>query len=330
MTDNALPTSGSPTPGPVTVELPADGGALIRDTTRGDDVERQALHLIGARWSRSLQAWYLPRTLRTATRDLKIRQLVDAMAQAGRAVDVGAADPPLPVAQRRRERADRLDQRADRLEARADRRQDASDAAYATVQRISDSLPLGQPILIGHHSEPRHRADLARRDAALTRSVEAQREARDAQRRAEAIRQRLERGESPATIGRRVERLQAERRAVQRLLDRTQTADGDISPASPQRQHLLTRAAEIDDEVAVDQAALAQLEADGHITDWSKAGVIRGDEVLFRGRWLTVVRVNRTTVTVQSDHSWTHRLPWRELSGLRRRIDLDEPADPAT
>jgi hypothetical protein len=322
---NTTATS-SPAPRPVTVELPADGGALIRDTTKGDDVERQALQLIGARWSRTLQAWYLPRTLRTATRDMKIRQLVDAMTQAGRAVDVVAAGAPLAAAQQRSDRADRLAERADRLEARAARRQEASDAAYATVQRISDSIPLGQPILIGHYSERRHRADLARSAAALTRSVDAQRQATDAQRRADSILQRLERGDSPVTIARRLDRLQAERRAVQRLLDRPQATAADVSPASAHQQ-LLTRAAEIDDEVAVDQAALAQLQADGHITDWSQAGIAKGDQVLFRGCWLTVARVNRTTVTVQTDHSWTHRLPWRELSG-HRRTDLDKPANP--
>lgn len=37
-----------------------------------------------------------------------------------------------------------------------------SDARYAGAKQISDGIPFGQPILIGHHSERRHRRDAAR------------------------------------------------------------------------------------------------------------------------------------------------------------------------
>lgn len=55
---------------------------------------------------------------------------------------------------------ERQEERADRFEDYSDKREADAHRAAAAVDAIADSIPLGQPILIGHHSE-RH----ARRDA---------------------------------------------------------------------------------------------------------------------------------------------------------------------
>lgn len=47
-----------------------------------------------------------------------------------------------------------------------------SDAAYAGAKRISDGIPMGQPILVGHHSERGHRRDIARIDSGMRASFE--------------------------------------------------------------------------------------------------------------------------------------------------------------
>jgi len=73
-------------------------------------------------------------------------------------------------AERREIRQDRLDGRADRLTVEATRR---FDAAHAIAERI----PFGQPILVGHHSEGRHRADIKRIDANMRAGIEAQKAA---------------------------------------------------------------------------------------------------------------------------------------------------------
>ena len=38
--------------------------------------------------------------------------------------------------------------------------------------KIADTIPMGQPILVGHHSEGRHRRDLKRMDTAIEKSIE--------------------------------------------------------------------------------------------------------------------------------------------------------------
>ncbi len=56
----------------------------------------------------------------------------------------------------------RQEAKRDRLHERADRAEGKATAAHKTARRISDAIPLGQPVLVGHHSEGRHRRDLDR------------------------------------------------------------------------------------------------------------------------------------------------------------------------
>lgn len=54
--------------------------------------------------------------------------------------------------------------RAERLRDWSEANAAHSDAKFAGANRISSGIPFGQPILVGHHSERRHRRDLARID----------------------------------------------------------------------------------------------------------------------------------------------------------------------
>ena len=57
---------------------------------------------------------------------------------------------------------ERLQARKERLEARAGTAAARSDAAYNRSRKATEGIVMGQPILVGHHSEGRHRRDLAR------------------------------------------------------------------------------------------------------------------------------------------------------------------------
>jgi len=54
---------------------------------------------------------------------------------------------------------DRRYARADRLRGWADKRDAKSAAAFDAVHAIADNIPLGQPLLVGHHSYRRARRD---------------------------------------------------------------------------------------------------------------------------------------------------------------------------
>ncbi len=58
-----------------------------------------------------------------------------------------------------------------RYEDAAKRAESASNTAYRRVKSIGDMIPFGQPILIGHHSEGRHRADVRRMDNLRSKCV---------------------------------------------------------------------------------------------------------------------------------------------------------------
>jgi len=77
----------------------------------------------------------------------------------------------------------------DRLEAAADRAEARSAAALkrADMREEASGIPLGQPILVGHHSEGRHRAAIKRADNAMRASIDADKRAGELRARADAI-----------------------------------------------------------------------------------------------------------------------------------------------
>ena len=66
------------------------------------------------------------------------------------------------------------EERRARLEAAADRANERSNAAYkrADMSEEATGIPFGQPVIVGHHSEKRHRAAIKRGDTAMRKSIE--------------------------------------------------------------------------------------------------------------------------------------------------------------
>lgn len=79
--------------------------------------------------------------------------------------------------------------RRERLEAAADRADERASAAYerADMREEKSGIPFGQPILVGHHSEGRHRAALKRADNAMRKSVEESKRAGDLRAKAASV-----------------------------------------------------------------------------------------------------------------------------------------------
>lgn len=75
--------------------------------------------------------------------------------------------------------------RIERMRARADNLRNESTRRLDTAHRIGDAIPMGQPILVGHHSEGRHRRDIARIDTNMRKGIEASKEADALDRRAD-------------------------------------------------------------------------------------------------------------------------------------------------
>lgn len=67
---------------------------------------------------------------------------------------------------------DRRLARADRLRDWAAKRATRSDGNFTRAHNLVKDIPLGQPILVGHHSERRHRRTLERSDSAMRQACE--------------------------------------------------------------------------------------------------------------------------------------------------------------
>jgi len=112
--------------------------------------------------------------------------------------------------------SDRLTEKAYRLRNAADKARAESESRHRSAQQIMSFIPPGQPILVGHHSEKRHRRDLDKIDNNMRAAV-------DADKRAQALANSAENAENRSDyaidsddpdavekIGERIEELRTE------------------------------------------------------------------------------------------------------------------------
>ncbi|GBK97870.1 hypothetical protein VH1709_contig00012-0022 [Vibrio harveyi] len=69
---------------------------------------------------------------------------------------------------------ERIESKKERLEARAEKAQAQSNTRFETAHQLGHLLPFGQPILVGHHSERKHRRLIENIDNNMRKSIEAQ------------------------------------------------------------------------------------------------------------------------------------------------------------
>lgn len=128
--------------------------------------------------------------------------------------------PPSPIARAmgRTDYEERRTARIERQKTRAERLRRVAEAKYARAREISDYIPMGQPILVGHHSERKHRRDIARIESGYRQSFEAQKQAEDLERRAaSAERSTAVSSDDPNAVERLREKLAEAERHLERL-----------------------------------------------------------------------------------------------------------------
>lgn len=91
---------------------------------------------------------------------------------------------------------ERLERKLESAEELALKNKQISEERLAAADRIIQMIPLGQPILVGHHSEKGHRANLKRIDNNFRKGFEAQRKVEHYQSRVKHIKRQLE-GKGP-------------------------------------------------------------------------------------------------------------------------------------
>jgi hypothetical protein len=79
------------------------------------------------------------------------------------------------------------ERKRDRLEAAASKARAESSARLGAARRLGDAIPFGQPILVGHHSERRHRRDIEKIDRNMRKGFAASDRANELASRAASI-----------------------------------------------------------------------------------------------------------------------------------------------
>lgn len=113
---------------------------------------------------------------------------------------------------------DRAEDRADRFEGYQENRAEEADRAREHVAAIAGRFELGQPILIGHHSQRQAERDKERMESGMRKAVKAWETAEYWQRRAAAAIRHAKYKERPDVRARRIKGIEADRRKIERNL----------------------------------------------------------------------------------------------------------------
>lgn len=288
-------------------------GTVVWGTSRGDG-SAEILKTQRWRWGRGLGAWYLPRTRDRRPNRACIEQTAHALREAGFTVELDLDDRTRPAAEVEADKIARQQQRTNHLQTQADRAAAAADGAWNVADAAAGKLPpMGEPIKIGHHSEHRHRRAAERAEMALGAALDAHQQAEEAQHRAETATHTTGARYNPTTVANRIDKLEADARALQRHLDGyththnrhpvTGQAIGDLAaPATGGRREQLTdQLAQINDQLAYWRQVRAAQIATGEATHHSRSTINPGDLVEVSRRWYRVIRANPKTVSVATN-----------------------------
>jgi Domain of unknown function (DUF3560) len=285
-------------------------GTLVDGSSKGDGVWEILLGLHDNwRSFRSLGCLGLGQSRDKAAQTWKISRAAEALRAAGFDVEVKIDEgESRPFAEIEAERYERAGERADRYAGYADNAAGRSGAAYNRSHQIAERFAGGQPILVGHHSEGRARRDQERIHSSMRKSIDEGKKADyHASRAAAAERYKDHRESVPVTL-RRIEKLEAEARLIQRRLDGTDRFCGFGNPATGEyRERISARADDIAGELGYWREHIARREADG-VKIWSRADFVKGDFVRYMGRWYEVERVNPKSLSVPNGNN-DHLLP---------------------
>ena len=202
--------------GDLVIEHTPEGGTLIHGTSRGDGTS-DVLKANGWRWSRNLGAWYVPRTRDQRADGDKIDRTATALEADGHKVGTDIDDTVRSAAEREAAKAERADDRAAALADKADRKRAAADTAWQKDKEATDRVPpMGEPVKVGHHSERGHRRAIDRAWQTLGNAVEAEKDAKEANRRAAVAARANDARNDPITVANRIDGLEADIRRMER------------------------------------------------------------------------------------------------------------------
>lgn len=114
---------------------------------------------------------------------------------------------------------ERAEERAERFEDYSESRKADAESARETVETICNGIPLGQPILVGHHSERHARKDAERIENGMRKAVKMWEQSQYWAARAKGSIRAAKYKERPDVRARRIKGIEADKRKQERNLD---------------------------------------------------------------------------------------------------------------
>ncbi len=315
---------------------PAEG-TLADGTSRGDSAG-PVLKAYRFKFSRTLGQWYLPHSRDKRADTALIERTAAALRAVGCDVETTIDNAATrSYAEAEAERTERAEERAERFAGYADNAAARSEARSTAGHRMFDAIPMGQPILRGHHSEKR---DRAYRDRAFNNIEAGFREADKAthwSNRADAVTAHQQKRHNTGAVLRRIEKLEADERFWVRTLE-TGTNSAGWSTDTPERiEEINFRLAKIREELEAKLAEIAEKEQAG-VKIWSREDFKKGDFARIGSHWNEIIRVNAKSLTVpyvnnwsrtvlrRDDPSflWTWTRPYNEVRGRLSRQEMTD------
>lgn len=332
-------------------------GTLVDGSRKGDGVYEVLKGLRASwRWMPSIGRIGLGQSRDKAAKRWLIDSAASALREAGHEVTVEIDDTTAgrDFAEAERERYERAERRADYHAGAAGSAASRSEAAWSAEHGILDMIPAGQPILVGHHSEKRHRRDLARAESLRRRaSAEAERSEYHAERAQVAAQFQERREDIPRTL-RRIAKLEADARRVERAMGVQQDWYWDRNPehssylvvfqsCGARRAKQQAALDEVNGQIAYWREHVKAAEASG-VKVWTRADFAKGDFVRGRYGWCEVERVNPKSLTIpwgtnavhlpvvtranvvhaMGPSQWTEKLPYDEVRGRKSAAEMAE------
>lgn len=317
---------------------PADNKIRIRSLARLDAETYARVKAAGFSWAPRQELFVAP--MWTPEREDLALELCG---------DIGDEDTSL---------VERAEERAERFEEYREKRADDAEAAHDAVASITSGIPLGQPILVGHHSEKKARKDAERIESGMRRAVKLWDTSQYWKARAAGALRHAKYKEAPAVRHRRMKGLEADhRKHIKAINDAASAsglwrtvgltvkqamgianfdgsrqwgdlADGKINAEEAARNALaihserMTRAsrwlAHIQNRIAYEGAMLE--ESGGPAA--AKWELEVGGRILVRDEWLVILRINRSNGVVTSV---TTNAPYCRVKGIEMVKDYRAP-----
>jgi hypothetical protein len=326
-------------PGDRCVHHDYDSGTTVEGTTKNSPAHLALKAHPSWTWSRYAEAWLLRSSRHRQSKPYAIADIERVLTEAGYTVERDIDDTTPSVEQQETDLADRMDDRVDRFTERAGKHQAQADATRAKADYVFHNIPMGQPLLVVHHS---YKADRNRRERAwnqLGKSIKQGEYADELARRAETASHHMGARHNPVTVANRIEKQEADRRRLQRELDGepawvTETDEhgqprhrwGIRYPGEERAAYLRRETTTLTEQIDYWKGVYAQLQNEGKTSTLGPDQVSKGDSVSYNGMWMRVVRVNKKSVSVPNplyppplpgEKEFTQTITWHKLSGHR-------------